>query len=174
MSDFFTRTAIIVTAAIALLCSTKALSQEIYKSVDKDGNVVYSDTPISDGSEELDLPNLNIEPGVVPRVRISPQEPQGPVPINAWIASPENDFVVHQGALSFSVAGATNRSLESTEWAQLLVNGQAEGERRKNLSWTVGNLIRGEYTLQLQIFRENELAFTSGSTTIFVRRAFVR
>ena len=159
---------------VGVLGATEVVSQEIYKSVDSDGNIVYSDTPISDASEEVDLPELNVEPGVVPRVRVRPSEPEGPSPIDVWITSPENEFVVHQGALSFSVAGETNRALDGSESVQLIVNGQEEGGRRKNLSWVVGNLIRGEYSLQLQLFRDEEIVSTSSVRTIYVRRAFVR
>ena len=174
MNNLFTSACFALVLGSGMLFFEKAVAQEIYKSVDENGNTVYSDTPISDGSEEVELQDLNIEPGVVPRVRISPEEPQGPEPINVWIAAPENEFVVHQGALSFSVQGETNRNLEKGETAQLVVNGQAEGDPRKTLSWTVGNLIRGEYKIQLQIFRENQIVSSSSVSTVYVRRNFVR
>lgn len=50
---------IAVFVATLFLCRA-ADSSEIYKVVDKDGNVVYTDQPPRDGSEPVDLPPLSV------------------------------------------------------------------------------------------------------------------
>jgi hypothetical protein len=164
-----------LSALIVLLAfPTLLFANEIYQSVDEQGNIVYSDSPPETGAEPISLPNLNIEPAVVPRVRLSPAASEGPEPIEIWISSPDNEGVINPGALSFSVAGATSRNLAENEYAQLLVNGSPHGDKRKNLNWSVGNLFRGEYLLQLQIFRSDKILVSSAVTKIYVQRAFVR
>ena len=56
---------IVVFVATLFLCKT-ADSSEIYRVVDKDGNVVYTDQPPGDGSEPVDLPPLSVVETVKP------------------------------------------------------------------------------------------------------------
>lgn len=48
-----------MTASIVLVMADPALS-EVYKSVDKDGNVVYTDQPPEPGAEPMELPGLSV------------------------------------------------------------------------------------------------------------------
>jgi len=50
----------ILLASALLLCVGPARAADIYKVVDKDGNVVYTDQPPADGSLPMDLPELSV------------------------------------------------------------------------------------------------------------------
>lgn len=170
MNKFRQGVIFLLTAAVA--CQLAA--NEIYKSVDEDGNVVYSDAPPADNAAPVALPDLNVQPSVTPRVRLSPDDENAVVPISVEISHPQNETVVNPGALSFAVTAITNRALLENETAQLLVNGTVTGEPRKSLNWSVGNLIRGEYQVQVQVMSAGQVQTTSNTVKVFVQRAFIR
>ena len=154
--------------------SFQAMGADVYKTVDEDGNVQYSDEIQSDNSEAIELPAINVQPAVIPRVRVSPIPAAGPGPIEAWISSPANEHVVTPGEQSFSVSGGLSRDLLENEYAQLLVNGEVYGGDSKTLSWVISSLVRGEYQLQLQVVTDDALTAASDSRVVYVQRAFVR
>ena len=166
--------------ALGFGISFQVLGEDIYKTVDENGNVQYSDqVPDSDQIpagkiEQVELPEINVQPAVVPRVRLSPPPAIGPGPIQAWISAPDNEHVVNPGEQSFSVSGGVSRDLLDDEYARLLVNGSTYGSDSKNLNWAVGSLVRGEYKIQVQIVAEGEVRSTSDTRSVFVQRAFVR
>ena len=160
--------------ALGFSLSLQVLSEDIYKTVDENGNVHYSDQVTSDKTEAVELPEINVQPAVVPRVRLSPPPAVGPEPIEAWISSPDNEHVVNPGEQSFSVSGGISRELVDNEYARLIVNGSTYGGDSKNLNWAVGSLVRGEYKIQVQIVAEGEVRSTSDTRSVFVQRAFVR
>ena len=166
--------------ALGFSLSLQVLSEDIYKTVDENGNVQYSDqAPDSDQApagktEPVELPDINLQPAVVPRVRLSPPPVAGLEPIQTCISSPNNEHVVNPGEQSFSVSGGVSRTLLENEYAQLLVNGSVYGGDSKDLNWAVGSLIRGEYQLQVQIVAEGAVRSTSDTRVVYVQRAFAR
>ena len=46
--------------AVFLLSLSTAWAADIWKTVDKDGNVIYTDQPPKDGSKPMDLPELSV------------------------------------------------------------------------------------------------------------------
>ena len=48
----------LITLSLAFMASP--LTAEVYKTVDKDGNVTYTDKPPPDGSEPMELPGLSV------------------------------------------------------------------------------------------------------------------
>lgn len=160
--------------ALGIGISFPVFGDEIYKTVDEDGNVVYSDQVPSEKTEPVELPEINVQPAVVPRVRLSPPPAVGPGAIQAWIDSPANEHVVNPGEQSFSVSGGISRELVEDEYAQLLINGSVYGGDSKNLNWEIGSLVRGEYQLQVQIIAQGEVRSVSDTRVVYVQRAFVR
>lgn len=163
---------------IVLCTPLSAIAQSIYKVVDKDGNVTYTDTPPSDGAVPEELPEIIFTPPVQPKVRLSPSNSGTPeasyTAPSVTIISPVHQETIPPGAQQFVVAGRLNRPFEQEESAQLFVNGEPFGPRSSGLSWSVGDLIRGEYNIQIQVFRSNKLIASSRQLTIFVRRAIAR
>jgi len=47
-------------ALIFLLLQNAALSADVYRVVDKDGNVTYTDQPPAEGAKPMDLPDLSV------------------------------------------------------------------------------------------------------------------
>ena len=53
---------------------------QVYKSIDADGNVVYSDTPPATGGEEIQVPEANVADPVEVPVNVSPEPEPAPEP----------------------------------------------------------------------------------------------
>ena len=157
------------------LCFTGDITAaEIYKYVDENGNLVYSDSPPVEGAEPAQLPDIIIQPSTAIPEQTIGEEQQTNAEISVSISSPVPDTVVTAGQQSFNVGASSSRSLEDGEKARLLVNGNVHTEG-KSLNWTVGNLIRGEYNIQVQIVdKQNNVIADSGATKIYVRRPGIR
>ena len=54
------KTYILVLAALFLVLATTPLAAQVYKVVDKDGNVTYTDQPPGDGSKPVDLKPISV------------------------------------------------------------------------------------------------------------------
>jgi len=153
-----------------------ALSQ-VYKYVDKNGNVIYSDTPPEEQKDlpPAQLPDLIIQPAVKVAPRPSDNTPQtDATEIETRITQPANESTITPGQMSFTLAAEVSRPLARGETAILMVNDQEFGRSSSNLSWTIDNLIRGELKLQVRIINsENTLLAESETFRIFVHRASV-
>lgn len=54
------RTFLMVLFAFSLVITASELAAEVYKTVDKDGNVTFSDQPPGDGTKPMELPPLSV------------------------------------------------------------------------------------------------------------------
>lgn len=161
--------------ALFTLCflADDALSQ-VYKYVDKNGNVIYSDTPPEEQKDlaPAELPDLIIQPAV----EVAPRAPEttsqtDATEIETSIIQPANESTITPGQMSFTVTAEVSRPLARGETAVLMVNGEEFGRSSNNLSWTIDNLIRGEMGLQVRIInRENALLAESETLRVFVQR----
>lgn len=105
----------------ALILVATASAQEIYKTVDEDGNTVYSDTAPSENAVPADLPDIILEPSLTPMVKLSPpeeEETETPTPLQVTLTSPGNEEVILPSALSIPVFGNVSRPLAEDEFAQ--------------------------------------------------------
>ena len=73
MKDHIQQFSLVIALAMTFACATQA-SAEVYKTVDKDGNVIYTDRPPDPESKPMDLPGLSV---------IAPQLPSNPRPAAA-------------------------------------------------------------------------------------------
>lgn len=85
----------------ALLFFALAGQAQIYKTVDADGNVSYSDTPASGGaSEEVEMRHINTTPpppAIVPRERPAAEEEPAAVNYRPVITAPANETTIPMG-----------------------------------------------------------------------------
>lgn len=61
--------ALLLPLLMGLSCASYA---QVYKSIDADGNVVYSDTPPATGGEEIQIPEANVADPVEVPVSVTP------------------------------------------------------------------------------------------------------
>lgn len=161
---------------LCLFCAETAVSQ-VFKYIDENGNVTYSDTPPKE-QEDLppaELPDLIIQPAVQVEDRASTNsDEEDATEIEVNLTQPADETTITPGQMSFTVAAEVSRPLANGEIAILMVNGQEYGRSNMGLSWTVDNLIRGEMTLGVRIIdREDKQLAESNTLRVFVRRPTV-
>jgi hypothetical protein len=163
----------------ACVVSGSALAQQIYRSVDESGNVVFSDQPPAPGQEgeQVELGELNTAPPPEPRPRPAPtqQKPEPAPDPTETITSPENETTIAMGPGNFSVSGSAEPPLGPGERLQLFMDGEAVGPPQASASWGLQGVLRGPHDLVIR--RMNNSGRTvaeSGSVRVYVLRPSVR
>ena len=159
----------------ALLLIPLFAQGQIYKSVDENGNTVYSDQPPAGGGEveSVELPTINSTPPPpnIPRsVEKTPQEK--PIEMSVVIVSPAEETVIPVGAAgNFSVSAEINVPLEGDNEVQLSMDGVAVGSPQSIPSWSLSNVFRGTHMLTVDVLdASGESVAVSEPITIYVRR----
>lgn len=157
------------------LCSLSIAQTEVYRSVDRDGNAVFSDTP-SENAKQLDVKPLN----TVPPVTITEPEPiekeeeTAPIYKALNIISPTDQTIIPHGPGNFSISVSSEPALEGNHRIRLKLNGEIHGENASG-SFAVTNARRGEHKLQAMIVDiDGNSQITSATTTIYVFRPIRR
>lgn len=159
----------------ALLLAPLIAHGQIYKSVDENGNTVYSDTPPTGGGEveSVNLPTINSTPPPpdIP-IRAQQETEDEVVEMSVAIVSPVEDTVIPVGAAgNFSVSAELSTALEAGAVAQLLMDGVAVDSPQSVLSWSLTNVFRGSHILTVDILDEaGKSLAVSEPVTIHVRR----
>ncbi|WP_101758889.1 DUF4124 domain-containing protein [Oceanicoccus sp. KOV_DT_Chl] len=142
---------------LSFVISSSVLA-EVYKHVDENGKVTYTDTPSTDAEAvELTEPN-SLKPVAIP-VRTAPLPDPAIPTYRLRISSPSPGSSV-SGLNSFEVKGTVEPSLKPNHQIQLLIDSENHSSSRST-SFSVSGLSRGEHTLQLTIIDENDTLLNS-------------
>ena len=160
------------------MLSLPAAAAQIYRYVDEEGNVVFTNQPPSGkAAEPVELPPINAVGGPdaaanPPGERPGPAEAPDPYP-GFRIVAPENDTSVRANNGNFTITLHADRPLRPSDTVVLLFDG-AEVARGATLSFAMQNVDRGTHTVQAKIVDEagNELAVTE-PITFTVQRVHV-
>ncbi len=175
------------TAKALLLATLLALvaagaSAQIYRVVDEDGRVTYTDTPPADEdcqeagkrtSEELSLPAINIQPGTeaAPRESSDDGDDEDTGYRHVAIAAPEDDTTIPPGQLEVSVQVTMEPELKPGHSVLLHYNNEPHGEPTTSTSFVLSELIRGSYPIRAEILdQEGTVVAASEPVTIHVKR----
>jgi len=160
-----------------LLTLPLATIAQVYKSVDENGRLIFSDTPPADGSSiekiQVNAPNSLARPRQVERP--APVFQHQKIEVGVDIISPVHDTTIAIGfSGNFSVTATVNPPLANGNSAQLLIDGAAIGPTQAHTSWALSNIFRGSHILTVVI------ANTAGSKlaespplTVHVMRASI-
>ena len=174
------RKALIVVAGLVVALAAQAQSQDIYKWVDKDGVVHYSDQPGSPDAELVPYPGLGYAP---PEDAQAPdlyepeqrrdEPPVGPTYQSLRILSPSQDEVFYGGDVSVSVQLELDRDLRPGDSVVVFLDGQRVQESPA-LSATLTDLSRGTHFVRAAVTDENGSAvITSPQVTFHLRQATI-
>lgn len=158
---------------LILLVSLPGLvpAETVYKYVDKNGNLVFTDEPTA-GAEALDVKPV----ATMPALPTTPPQREvasaGPFAYNRIvIVSPENQHHYVNETEPVVVQGAVSPNLRTDDRVQLLLNGAARGAPISSLTFTLDNLERGEYRAQISILdKDGQSMGTSDAVTFQVKR----
>jgi len=180
----FRQTLKLLALSVVLLLAAP-LSAEIYRVVDKDGNVIYTDQPPGDGSEPLQLPELSVIRGDAPEAQVA-ESPTLKQEANAELKALDlrkmySDFRITQPQDEETFWGTANQvvvswtsvtPLQPGMTVQLLVDGSpvdVTGQESASLK-----LDRGTHEVRIELFSGGKRPFlTTNPVTFFVKQASI-
>lgn len=169
---------LITLSILALALSAQA---EVYKSVDKYGNVTFTDDPSSvekygDKAEKVEVRPTNVLPAgdsiklEAPREERSQPEDDGPL-YNVRIISPTNEHTVTPGQRDLIIAVATEQPLSGGATFAYFMDGELLGTTRDN-NYSIREILRGEHQIRVEVHNaQGKTLSSSESVTVYVHRA---
>ena len=161
--------------------SSFSVYAELYKSVDKDGEVTYSDVPPSEDAQKLETPQLNITPAV--KVPPKAEEPDEDIEeekdtrySNLSITDPENDATIRNNEGSFSVTVNSQPELNTRQGHTftLLLDGKSVHDKTQSGSFSLTNIDRGTHQIVAIIKnKQGKTLAKSKTTTVYIHRQSV-
>jgi hypothetical protein len=167
---------------ILLLTLPMAVSAQIYKTTDSQGNVVYTDKPSSAGKpvEEVKLHTTNTAPPPpdIPRpASIAPAADTEESEQSAYtvdITTPGNEATIPRGAGNFLLSATVEPSLAAGEMLQLHMDGIPWGEPQTSASWGLTNIFRGAHDFTVSVLAADGAPMVSSTPVrVFVIRPSV-
>jgi hypothetical protein len=161
-------------ALLSSICGFALLSQiaqaEIYKSVDEDGKVIFSDQPAPQ-AEAIDIPKVNTTPAVKQR----PAKPLNPTTATTnlyktlSISSPQDQQIIPNGLIPFDVITQISPALNDEHELALSIDGKRYNTSRGQ--FTINGINRGPHQLQVNVIdAEGKTVKQSKAIKIFVYR----
>ncbi len=158
-----------------LLALPLALNAQIYRHVDADGNVSYSDRPQADAEEvELRAPSVYEAPRRPAPETSAPRgddEESGPLYEELAIASPSHEGTVRDNEGNVNVRVAISPELRERHELELLLDGEPVA-RGQGLSFSLENVHRGEHQLRVRVRdSRGEVVAESDPSTFYMHQA---
>lgn len=136
---------------LASVVSFSVRSQTVYKIVQEDGTVLYTDQAVP-GSEPLDLSGVNYSSmprlAVPPAQPINPSEPEGPT-YRVQIASPLPEATIRDNAGRMAITATISPKLESGQFHLYLDNTLVASQSFG--SFILDNVNRGAHTFLVSV-----------------------
>lgn len=165
---------------LILMVAVPALAAPIYRHVDADGNVVYSDEPKT--GERVDLkPITVVDPGDA-GASASSAPPSAPAPDTPAfeysrfeIVSPQNGQTLPTGqAGNVQVRLVIEPPLQRGDRVQLRVDGEIRQSPLQTNVFALSQLERGEHRLQAELLdAQGQVRLATPPVTLYVQRASI-
>ncbi|SMF22297.1 protein of unknown function [Alteromonadaceae bacterium Bs31] len=171
---------------ILLLLATSpfSLAEKVYKHVDEDGNVTYSDEPPTKNAKQIQVPSINTVPAIeIPEAaeaEVAEEEETDPAaitPYNLRIASPKDEYQVGPAEQIISVLLLTDKNLEDRHFFQLLIDGEVyeQASKSNSININVRRSLQGRRLITAAIVDENGTTYdTTPPISIQVVRPPIR
>src|SRR5690606_3503019 len=132
-------------------------SAQIYKTVDKDGKVIYTDKPpAAQSAEAVELPPINTLPpeGSANIPVAQPRQQQESIYYEVDIISPRENVTIPPGQRDLGIAITLNPSLAEDHWLLYFMNGELLEETRES-NILIQDVFRGSHTLVVEVIDSN-------------------
>ncbi len=140
--------------ATAVLAFTEAKAQAIYKSVDADGNITYTDQPPSADAQPLDLPPITVADPYESRISSSASSDEtidDLVPYTDFaLLSPTQEQHFWGTGGSFTAQAVLSQPLQPGHLVRFLLDGAVAGTGT-GFFMEFTNIDRGEHTIQAEV-----------------------
>ncbi|MCL1075717.1 DUF4124 domain-containing protein [Shewanella dokdonensis] len=163
---------------LVILCLWSVAAQAtVYKWVDKDGNIHYSDQPHADAQQVQLRENTSNQVSMPPVKPISvandsEETTEQKTRYQVSIVSPHHEETIRDNAGDFTVTGEVQPQLASGHYLQLYIDGVATTDAQASALFSLKDIDRGEHQLQLKVVQQNGKVLASSSEiTIFLHQA---
>lgn len=162
---------LIVTACCIAATSVYVIANDVYKVVDENGKVTFSDNPTGTKIESVDLPHINTAPAVDPQPYTPPATKETSIKHSIRITSPGNKAEILAGQRDLTVTAEAKPPLSDGFSAQLYMNGTAFGGAQPSTSFVITEIMRGEHSINVAILNASgKVVARSRPITVYVRR----
>lgn len=149
---------------------------EMYKWVDENGEIIYSDEPPHENATPLNPPPLTTTPAIKYKPEAKPEikDDKKATSYSVFkITSPGNDQVVRDNSGNITVKLAIEPALDTKEGhtITLLVDSQSKIQGSTGLTLGLKNIDRGSHSIQAVIKnKQRKIIKSSNSITVHMRR----
>jgi hypothetical protein len=172
--------ALVPLIGIIALAGMPSLSADIYKSVDKNGVVTFSDTPPKEKSASNERIELPAHTNRMPSIEI-PERPvseNSEVPVNLsilTITAPLDNATIPMGPGIFDVLADVQPPLKEEEFVELYLDSTPVAPPQKKPNWTLTYVPRGAHKLEVRrVSSSGQVLDSSAPITVFVLRPSAR
>jgi len=165
---------------LAVILNSSASNAGLYKGLDEEGNVTYSDKPF-ENSEQFTPPALTVvdAPKVPAKEEVVEEEEEKPAETKYAtfsISAPVNDQTIWNEPdlmVSLKLSPALNIAEGHTTW--LLMDGKPIVKNSQSLLLQIGRSDRGQHTLQAQVRnKKGKIIKRTKTVTIHIKNSVIR
>lgn len=153
------------------ICMTLILfnpvSADVYRTIDENGNVVFTDKP-SPGAERIKIDEVQtVSPPPVADFEYTPPEKSDVSKYTKLeIVNPKNDQVFTGGAGEVTVSVLIQPELRASDRLILYIDGQKQADSRST-SFSLTNLDRGTHTTKVDVVNKDGKSLKSSAPVTF-------
>jgi len=177
------KTLLICLVTVAILVFAAPLSAQVYKVVDEDGNVSYTDQAPTDGAKQVDLPPLSvIEAPIYEQPKAAKEATEGEQPkemslqylrknyADFAIVAPQPDETVWGSDAVVTTAWNVGYELQEGMSVTIYLDGKVHTTTTEQII-ALPNMDRGEHTIKMELKNsKRRIVASAGPVTFFLRR----
>jgi hypothetical protein len=161
----------LITVLLMNICAA-----EVYKTVDKDGNVVYSDNPKADNAKKIELRELNTVPPA-PNIGYTPDYSKSAPPelmsYQVSIISPSNNLIIPVGQRDLAIAVSLDQPLQAGHLLVYYMDGDMVEETMMT-NILIKEVMRGSHQITVEAINESGQSLgMSESVTVNLMRPII-
>ncbi|MDH5326719.1 MAG: DUF4124 domain-containing protein [Gammaproteobacteria bacterium] len=174
-----TATGIVRITAFGITLFLAQAQAAVYKSVDENGNVTYSDMPTSSSSKKIEVPPQTVVPFNPQNLESGTTDNSTQQPVKRTASShqlqitaptPDQSLQADQGNITLSAS--LSPGLGGSQELVFLLDGK-EVFKGQATQTTLNNIDRGTHTVQAQLLENGAVVLSSESVTFHLQRPSV-
>lgn len=151
---------------------------DVYKTVDKDGRVIYADKPKNDNAKKVELREINTVPGAQPLPESTPvesfQSQPAAMSYQIEIISPRNELIIPVGQRDLAIAIKVEPELQPDHLLVYFIDGELL-EETSMTNIIVKDVPRGSHNLVVEAIDANGQSLgTSAPVSVSLMRPIVK
>lgn len=155
--------------------SKAPVSKKLYKIVDKNGKIYYSDQPQA-GAKEIKTAPLQSIPMNLPKINLKTSQDEQTKPRDAnagyydtlgFLNLKDKDVIRNNGGVA-SLTAMLEPGLSKAHFLKFYIDGQAIGERQKSLQIQASNIEYGTHNAYFEVVTSNGLVIQTSPTIEFI------